>query len=139
MKYQIRVKTPSGNYKKKKEVEQDGKTIVMLRDKKFRPEWKFTFNANSIQREKFLHFFTIEYIEVLYRANQAISLDYKKQKHTAPYFDVNVWKKLLQAKALQFLGTGPKTETPLILYAIAGMLAISLILTFLMGQKLGII
>lgn len=136
---QVRIKTPLGEKKKWVKPENDGKTLIIEKESKKRPEWKASFTNKSIV------FFGRWFgrigraVDVFYHAKKCIDYDYTLSEADQPKFDKKASKGYIEAKVLKEMGKGEKMEIPFIFWVLLIMSFVNLALMFMIGNRLGVL
>ena len=127
-KLEVRIKTPHMETSKWVKPEADGKTVILQKDTKKKPEWKLSFEQTQRRKDLFgSHLF----IETHYQSNDAFVIDWKQKTVDRPQLtkqqvkDFATWEGL---KARYQTIEKPKTSMLMIIIAVICILILVLML-----------
>ena len=118
-KLRIRIKRPLGEVTVTRKVERDGVTVIVWKKRGELPEWKFTFDRDSVYPTKktFLGG-KVETVDAFPFATEAVKYDYLAKEEDQAIYDRYTEEKLVNAKVLEGLGEEEKQKAPALLWII---------------------
>lgn len=137
----VRIKYPIERIKYVKP-ERDGHTLIIIKENKRKkiPEWKARFNEKSLQLYRKLLFGGIGFqIDIFPDAAKAIEYNRDVKETKQPKFDKKTSQQFIESEVIKNEGRGEKPPFPnIIIYAILIISMISLVLTFLIFNRFGL-
>lgn len=103
-KYLVRVQQIGDEKKKIRRVQNDGKTIIMEKEKSKHPGWKFVFSRESVHPTR--RFGIIwPTIDVLYHAPKAVEWDLEGRKVEMPHWDKDTSHNFITSQLIKALSS----------------------------------
>jgi hypothetical protein len=142
----VRIKRNVGEYSKIKKTENDGKTILMQKGKKNRPEWKFNFTRKSLYFSRKWSWFPVPFpkrmltVDVFQYALEAIEYDFDGEVlDKQPIFDREAEDKIVKADVLKHYGKSPKEKTSGLTWIMLFLTIMTLVLLLWGFNRMGVI
>jgi hypothetical protein len=138
IKVHVRIKTATGEIRRKCKIEDDGKTIIIQKPTKKKYGWKIELDMNSLIRiPRFLRP-TIYAVDVVYGAFKAITYDYKNPQITQNLPSFQDMYDYNRADIVKVYKQAGKKQETMLTWIMLFALLITTGLSFMMAHRMGI-